>query len=113
MHLDGSKLLVLYVIGWVAGCIGVFVMADKKGKSGLTWFFISLIFSPLTGFGLVSAMDTDQHALDARAEKERQALRTKAFKKGDLKKCSQCGTVAERQADNCISCGLGFPIETM
>jgi hypothetical protein len=105
--------LVLYVIGWVAGCVGVFVMADRKGKSGLTWFFISLIFSPLTGFGFVAAMDPDQHVLNARAEKDKEASRAKAFRKGDLKECSQCGAVAERQADHCASCGLGFPIESM
>ena len=41
---------------WVGLCIAVGLFANRYGRSGLGWFVMSMILSPLLGFAFVLAL---------------------------------------------------------
>jgi hypothetical protein len=45
MDLEG--LLVIFALAWLAGAIVVGTFAEKRGRSGVAYFFIGALFSPL------------------------------------------------------------------
>lgn len=42
-----------YIFFWIAFCIVVAIVARSKGRSGIAWFFISFLISPLLSLILV------------------------------------------------------------
>ena len=70
---------------WFALCILVSVYASGRGKSGLLYFFISLILSPLLGFIIALIVDDD-------------TKRT----------CPNCGEKINIQAIECPHCSKEF-----
>jgi len=40
-------MIVGYVFFWIAFCVVVAIVAKNKGRSGIAWFFISFLISPL------------------------------------------------------------------
>lgn len=49
---------------WLGFCFWVAHAANKKGKSGVLWFIVSLIFSPLIG-GLIVGLSKDRRHEDS------------------------------------------------
>lgn len=41
---------------WIIMCVGVGILADRRGRSGIGWFLISLVISPLIGGLIVAAL---------------------------------------------------------
>ena len=74
---------------WLVLCIGVMLYADRKGRSAVGFFFLSLLLSPLLGFVLVAA---------SRPNHEKMGLR----------KCPQCAEFVKNEALKCRFCGFDF-----
>ena len=41
------------IVFWVLFCVVVAVIANSKGRSGIAWFFLSVLISPVLGLILV------------------------------------------------------------
>ena len=95
---DANNLIIGLMIGWVVASLGVYALADWKGKSGLLYFFFAIFVSPLIALIVVAVQSSSQEALDARA-----------LKRGDLKKCSNCGALSSYLSWKCDPCGEPFP----
>ena len=57
MHSDHIMVLIFFSVLWFGFLGGLFVasIAREKGRSGLSWFFISLLFSPFMALlGLIA-----------------------------------------------------------
>ena len=83
-------------IVWVILAVLVGVYAGKKGLSGVLYFFLSLILSPLLGFLITLLVNPNKEA---------------AAKKSGLKKCPQCAEYVQQEALVCHFCGNKFPTE--
>ena len=63
----GALILVIIVVAiivvYIAICYGVGRLAEKKGRGGCTWFFLSLLLlGPIIAFIIVSLLpETDAH----------------------------------------------------
>jgi len=81
---------------WVICAVLVGKYASIKGRSGASFFFISLFASPLVGFliALVSAPD-----------------REKAARRVRLRKCPECAEYVRQEAKVCRFCGHSFSDE--
>jgi hypothetical protein len=78
---------------WIIGAVLVGKYAVNKGRSGASFFFISLFASPLVGF-LIALVSSPQSE--------------KAAEKLGLKKCSECAEYVKRGARVCRFCGNRF-----
>lgn len=83
---------------WVVLSILVGALAASKGRSGIGYFFLSIILSPLLGLiiALVSGSNEKQLEVDE-------------FERGELKKCSFCAELIKLQAVVCRHCGRDLP----
>ena len=80
----------IFIVWFGLSCIAGYV-GGKKGHSGATFFFLSLLLSPL--IGLTSA-------LVAKDINDKVAL-----KNGELKKCLHCAELVKKEAVKCKHCG--------
>lgn len=76
--------MLIYAIIWLALCVGVAVYAEKKGRSGVGVFFLSLFLSPLVG--LIGATLTTT----------------------SRKKCPECAEFVQPDAKTCRFCQHKF-----
>jgi hypothetical protein len=61
---------------WLGFCVLVGVYASKKGRSGVGWFFLSIVISPLIGLIIVACLkDTKMEADVKQMEMEQEHLR--------------------------------------
>jgi hypothetical protein len=81
----------MILVIWIALSLLAGYVGGNKGHSGVAFFFLSLILSPL--IGLVWALV----AKDINNEV--------ALKKGDLKKCLHCAELVQLEATRCKHCG--------
>jgi hypothetical protein len=81
--------IIWFGLSLIAGYVG-----GNKGHSGVAFFLLSLILSPL--IGLVWAIV----AKDIREEN--------ALKGGDMKKCPSCAELIKSEAIKCKHCGETF-----
>jgi hypothetical protein len=85
------------LLSWVVFSVLVGVVASSRGRSGVGFFFLSLLLSPLVGLIVVLVMKP------AAADIERQQIAS-----GDMKKCPFCAELVRAEARVCRYCNREF-----
>lgn len=80
-------------IFWIILAILVGVFASSKGRSGIGFFLIALILSPLIGFIIALVVSPIREKAEA-----------KAINSGDMKKCPNCAELVKVEAKLCKHC---------
>lgn len=81
------------VILWLIFSIIIGSVASSKGRSGIGFFFVSLILSPLVGLIIVLIIQPNQSTVEQ-----------KTLEAGHHKRCSQCGELVKAEASLCKHC---------
>jgi hypothetical protein len=80
-------------VAWIIFAVLVGVYAEKKGRSGPGFFFLSLLLSPLIGF-LIAIVSSP--------------IREKVAQQSGLKKCPDCAEYVQQDAWVCRFCKHHF-----
>lgn len=78
---------------WLLLAVLVAGYANSKGRSGIVFFLLSIVFSPLIGFVIALALSPNSQAL------EKRALAT-----GEFRKCPACAELVKIDARICKHC---------
>lgn len=97
-------------IGWFLFSIVVGVLASNRGRSGLLWFFFSLIFSPLF-VGLLCLVSQDLSKQGEGATGGRAEAGSRSVESSQTKDCPDCAETVKFAAKKCRYCGYIFPEE--
>lgn len=79
------------------------IVAARKGRSGIGFFLLALMLSPL--IGLLAA------AIARPADVRAQALVRAGYRSKTWRKCPSCAEIVRREARVCRFCGLSLPPE--
>lgn len=90
----GEKVFEIFLL-WAALAIVVAVLASNRGRSGLLWFLIAVVISPLIAGLLVLVLSS--HALG------QEKISTSTHKK-----CPECAEFVMQDAKVCKHCGIKF-----
>ena len=82
------------VVGWLIFAIVVGVGADSRGRSGIGWFFLSVLISPLLAFVLLVLLPSLKSAGGAGAPTPETHV-----------KCPDCRELVLKDARVCKHCG--------
>lgn len=83
------------VVTWIALSLAAAVLAHHKGGSGVAFFILSIVLSPL--IGLVSALV---------ARPNYRTMEQREIASGDFKKCPECAELIKSDASVCRYCGF-------
>ncbi|MFZ0738437.1 MAG: hypothetical protein WAM96_15185 [Candidatus Acidiferrales bacterium] len=83
----------MIILFWLVFSIAAAVYADKKGRSGVGIFFLSLFLSPLVGFLAALCMNGNE---------------VKVAKASGMKKCPACAEYVKPDAKICRYCKNPF-----
>ena len=89
----GTMELILF---WIAFAVVVGIWASKRGRSGVGWFFLALLISPLLAALFLAV--TKNHATEREANK---AI-------AETKVCPRCAERVKNEALVCRFCGFQF-----
>ena len=82
------------VAGWIILSILCGFLASSKGRSGVGYFFLSLLLSPLIGFIAVLIAGEDKEETE-----------NAKISSGESKKCPDCAELIKMEAKVCKHCG--------
>ena len=80
-------------LGWLILAILVGVYANTKGRSGLGFFLLAVILSPLIGFIIALVISPVKGVIEANA-----------IQSGEMKKCPDCAELVKAEAKICKHC---------
>jgi len=88
----------MFILVWLVLAILVGVYAASKGRSGIGFFFIAILLSPLIGFIIALVVQPITAETDARA-----------VNSGEFSKCPFCAELVKSAAIVCKHCGRAIP----
>ena len=88
------------VVLWLIFAIMVALFAKSKGHSGILYFFISVVLSPLIGFIIALVISPGVEKIEE-----------KALSTGSMKKCPNCAELVKAEAKVCKHCSGELIIE--
>lgn len=92
----------MWMFFWVMFAVVVGVFAANKGRSGVGWFLLSLVISPLLGFLFVAVLS------NLKAEADRAAVATAQPGPSTHVRCPACAEWVLPQATVCKHCGAAL-----
>ena len=86
---------------WIGLAALVGFYASSRGRSGIGWFLLALLISPLIAFVIVAVVPPNSERVEARELSE-----------GTRKKCPYCAELVRVEAQVCKHCGRELASES-